>query len=54
MSADNTILYISICIAFFTAIISCLMNVSDYIYREKNFLAILSDVYLESEKDMIK
>ena len=48
---DNSYLQASICLAFFTAILSCLMNVSDYIYREKNFLAILSDVYLESDKE---
>lgn len=54
MSADNSILVASICIAFSTATLTCLMNLSDYIYREKNFLAILSDVYLETEKEMIK
>lgn len=30
------------------------MNVSDYINREKNFLAILSDVYLESDKEDLR
>lgn len=54
MSADNSVLVASICIAFFTAILSCIMNVSDYIYRERNFLAILSDVYLETDKEVIK
>jgi cell division protein FtsL len=54
MSADNSILAASICIAFFTAIIACLMNVSDYIYRERNFLSILSDVYLETDKVVLK
>lgn len=53
-TVDNSILFASICIAFFTAIMSCLMNISDYIYRERNFLAILADVYLETEKENIK
>ena len=26
------------------------MNLSDYLNREKNFLAILADVYLENEE----
>ena len=40
----------SIGIAFFTTVLSCSLNISEYVYRMENFLAILSDVLLESEK----